>query len=458
LELLVERARALGRDPEKVENGTQILKEGAENHLLYIVLKGEVTLSKIGEDGSRKTLDRVGPGSLVGILSFWTGKASFMDAFTVSPAELLLISQEQFDAGVAGDPEFARITLQLLVANLGDRYRRVVGLNLRIAGLTKELEGERNALREAVSDLKRTRNQLVHKEKLATMGQLLAGIAHEINNPASSLMKNVENLVQELPLLFGENSAGYQAFTSGQHSAYVSTGDSRERMNRLQAEYPGLSRTECRRLSRLSPEMLAAVESKLGAGFTPEIDDVIRAYDVGSSLHSIRVANERITRLVKSLKSYSRQDEEDLVEVNVGECIQDTLMILNHDLKRYDLQVDVPDLPGIPGRAGEVNQILTNLLTNAMDASVQGKRILVQAGMDEERLWIEVADEGPGIPENLIDQIFEPNVTTKSGGGEYGLGLGLAISRDIAMQHHGNLTGGNRSEGGAVFRLELPLR
>lgn len=455
---LEQRARALGREPIRYQAGDQILSEGVANRSLYILITGEVRLSKQGEDGIPRELDRLGPGSLLGILSFWRDEPSFSDAHAMKAVECLELDRPLFDEGVAGDPEFARLTLHLLVVNLSDRYRRVVGLNLRVASLTRDLEKERNALREAVEDLQRTRNELVHKEKLATMGQLLAGIAHEINNPSSSLLNSVGNLGRELPKVFENDPVLLHAFQEGQASAYVTTTESRERMARLAEKWPELPRSACRRLSRLSPEVLEQVEEGLAEGWSPRTDAWIRAFELGGALHSIQLADERITRLVKSLKSYSRQDEDTSSSVRVGDCIRDTLVVLNHKVKHFDLRMDLPDLPQVPGKPGEINQILTNLITNACEATAPGKRISLRAGVNQAGyLFVEISDEGHGIPEELMDRIFEPNVTTKSGGGQYGLGLGLAISRDLAMQHQGSLRAWNSPEGGAVFRLELPV-
>jgi len=456
LDVLVERARALGREPRRFHAGEMVIREGEENRSLFILLKGTVVLSKPDRVGQSLELDRLGPGSLLGILSFWTGNPSFSDSHADTEVECLIIDQEQFNQGVAGDPEFARVTLQLLVANLSDRYKRVVGLNVKVAGLTRDLESERNALREAVEDLQQTRNQLVHREKLATMGQLLAGIAHEINNPSSSLLMNVGNLGRELPHLFGGDPRTRFAFEAGQRAAYLTTAESRERMGELQKAFPDLERSECRRLSRLEPDVLEQIRPEVRAGDREAVEEVVRAFEIGSALHSIQVADERITRLVKSLKSYSRQEDDGTSDVDVGQCIQDTLMVLNHRLKHYDIQLDLAELPRIPGRAGEINQILTNLFANAGDATPKGKGIHIRGAVEDSFLVVEVADEGHGIPAALMSRIFEPNVTTKSGGGQYGLGLGLAISRDLAMQHDGQLTAENRPEGGALFRLKLP--
>ena len=121
LEVMVKRARAMGREPQAYPAGSRVLGEGDANHSLYVLLKGEVLLSKTGRDQQPMELDHLGPGDLLGILSFWTGKPSFSDSHALTDMECLVIDQEQFDQGVADDPEFTRVTLQLLVANLSNR-------------------------------------------------------------------------------------------------------------------------------------------------------------------------------------------------------------------------------------------------------------------------------------------------------------------------------------------------
>lgn len=454
---LVDRAARMGRSPQKFAAGDILMEEGADNQSLWILLSGTVEMSKTGPRGERILLDTLGPGSLLGILSFWTGDVSFSKSSAVTDAECLELDREQFDSAVHDDAEFSRLTLQLLVANLSDRYRRVVGLNVRVEGLTRELQSERNALRQAVTDLKATRNQLVHREKLATMGQLLAGIAHEINNPSSSLMMNVEQVERMLPEVLGEETQRRQLFFSGQNAEFLGAGESRERIADLQERYPDLSRPLARRLARFPEEAMETLLPDLAAGRFAAVEEAVRVFDLGTSLRSIRLANERIVRLVKSLKSYSRLDGEDESTCRVEDCVRDTLMVLNHRLKHFDLRVEMPELGEIQGHAGELNQVLTNLLTNACDATPAGRVISIRAGKENGKLWLEVADEGQGLPKGLEEKIFEPNVTTKSGGGQYGLGLGLAISRDLIQQRNGTLTARNREEGGAVFRVELPM-
>ncbi len=425
------------------------------NESLYILLDGTAQLSKRGPDGGATPLDLLGPGSLLGILSFWTGEPSFSSVEAITPMVCLRLGRTEFVQEVAEDPEFARLTQELLVANLSERYRRVVGLTLKVAGLTRELEAERNALREAITDLRQTRNQLVHREKLATMGQLLAGIAHEINNPSSSLLQNVELLGRLLPGILDEQ--GRFLFGEGRAAPYLSTQESRQRMEDLQQSHPSLPRSLCRRLSRLPPPALDRLAPLLLTPPSPSLGALLDIFELGAALRGIELADERITRLVKSLKSYSRQDEGPGGAVNLETCVRDTLMVLNHRLKHYDLRLELPPLPSIVARGGEINQVLTNLLTNACEATPTGGRIDIRGGSGEDRVWIEVADRGHGIPPSLLGKIFEPNVTTKSGGGDYGLGLGLAISRDLVQQHRGRLLAANQPDGGAVFRLELPL-
>jgi signal transduction histidine kinase len=457
LNRLVGRARALGREPEFFPTGTQILHEGRINRTLYILLDGSAEHSRIDSKGDSIPVDLLGPGSLLGILSFWTGRPAFTDSFAATDLTVLRLEREDFERGVAQDPEFNRLTQQLFITNLSDRYRRVVGLNLEVAELTGELEQERNALREAVTDLKQTRTQLIHQEKLATMGQLLAGIAHEINNPSAALMKSVEFISREMPTLFKDQPMASSLFSAGFSAPFLSSEESRERLRRLQERYPQVGRAFSRRLTRLDEESLALLEPDLHAGRLEKVSDILRAFEIGAALHSVHLAEERIRRLVTSVKSYSREENQESCSARLDDCIRDTLTVLNHRLKYYELRLELQELPLVHCCPGEINQIITNLLTNACDATEPGKAIIIRTAVGEDWIRLDVEDEGPGVPEELLETIFDSNVTTKSGGADYGLGLGLAISRELAHKHHGTLTARNIPGGGALFRLELPV-
>ncbi len=456
LKRLAGRARALGREPEHIPAGSQLLYEGLINRTLYILLEGTAENSKSNTKGSSIQVDLIGPGSLLGILSFWTGQPAFTDSVAATDLTVLRLEREDFERGVSQDAEFTRLTQQLFVTNLSDRYRRVVGLNLEVAELTEELEQERNALRKAVEDLKETRTQLIYQERLATMGQLLAGIAHEINNPSASLMKSVEFVTQEMPALFKNDPVSAQLFAAGFSAPFLSSDEARKRLQELQNRYPELGRAFCRRLTRLGEEELHLLEPELSAGRTERVSDRLHVFEVGAALHSIHLAEERIRRLVQSVKSYSREENQESCSTNLENCIRDTLVVLNHRLKHYELRLKLEEPLVVQCCPGDINQIITNLLTNACDATEPGKAIAIRTGSNEDWVWMEVEDEGPGIPEELLEAIFESNVTTKRGGAEFGLGLGLAISRELAHKHKGTLTARNLPTGGAVFRLELP--
>lgn len=457
LEHLVRRARGLGREPEHLPAGTPLLHEGRINRSLYILLEGTARQYKSDPRGGAIPVDFLGPGSLLGILSFWTGQPAFTESVAYTDLTVLRLDRDDFDRGVAQDPEFTRLTQQLFVSNLSDRYRRVVGLNLEVAGLTRELEQERNALQDAIADLRETRNQLIHQEKLAVMGQLLAGIAHEINNPSAALMKSLELVTREMPNLFEEGSPEQRLFSAGFSAPYLSSEESRERMGELQQRYPALGRSLCRRLSRMSEESLNVLDPDLRKGKLETVARRTGIFEIGTALHGMTVAEERIRRLVRSVKSYSREENQESCSTHLEECIRDTLTVLNHRLKHYNLRLELADLPALHCCPGEINQIITNLLTNACDATEPGRTITIRTGASEEWVRVEVQDEGHGIPEELLESIFESTVTTKSGGADFGLGLGLAISRELAQKHQGTLTASNVPGGGALFRLELPL-
>jgi len=168
-------------------------------------------------------------------------------------------------------------------------------------------------------------------------------------------------------------------------------------------------------------------------------------------------STDRLSTLVGAVKSYSYMDRGDVVEVDLHEGLETTLTVLGHKLKHTTIAVRRDydrDLPRIMGRGSELNQVWTNLLDNAIDALGDRGTITVRTRREDRCAVVEIADDGPGIPADIVGHIFDPFFTTKDVG--QGTGLGLAITYGIVQEHGGTITAGNAEDGGAVFQIELP--
>jgi two-component system, NtrC family, sensor kinase len=283
-------------------------------------------------------------------------------------------------------------------------------------------------LKYALEELKQTQTQLVQSEKMSSLGQLMAGVAHEINNPVNFIYGNLAyatRYTQDLLKLL-------------QHYRSVV------------AEEP--------------PELQEHVQSV-------DLDFVIQ--DLPKLLSSMRIGSERIREIVRSLRNFSRHDEAELKLVDIHQGIDSTLMILQHRLKADSGKVAIlvarqySKLPQVKCYAGQLNQVFMNILSNAIDAlrDVEAHnpgfepKILVRSWeVEGDRIQISIADNGPGIPPEIQPKIFDPFFTTKEIG--KGTGLGLSISHQIVVERHqGSLTcKSSTPNAGAEFIIEIPLR
>ena len=275
-------------------------------------------------------------------------------------------------------------------------------------------------LNQALAQLKQTQAQLVQSEKMSGLGQMVAGIAHEINNPVNFIHANLPYLTE-----------------------YV--------------------RDYCRLLT-LYQASLPAKPAEI-SDFEQNIDFEFVEEDLPKMLASMKVGTERIRQIILSLRNFSRLDEADKKQVDLHEGIDSTLLLLHHRLKdKIQVLKHYGNLPLVECYPSQMNQVFLNLLSNAIDAvsdSPQPEKLIeITTGMVETAgnslLRISVRDSGPGVPVEIISKIFDPFFTTKPIG--KGTGLGLAISYQIVVEvHQGRIWMENPPAGGAEFIIELPV-
>ncbi len=274
-------------------------------------------------------------------------------------------------------------------------------------------------LEKAFSDLQKTQMQLVQTEKMSSLGQLVAGVAHEINNPVSFIYGNV-------------NPANRYALS------LINL------LKRYQTHYPDPPVEIADELEDLDFEFIT--------------DDLLKL------LASMKIGAERIRQIVASLRTFSRKDEADKKSVDIHLGIESTLMILAHRLKaqphRAEIKVtkDYGDLPLVGCYAGQLNQVFMNVLSNAIDAvdSVKSPQLSVATALKGDQVTITIQDNGPGMREKVRSQIFNPFFTTKPIG--QGTGMGLSISYQIVTERHGgSLQAASAPNKGTLFTIQIPL-
>jgi signal transduction histidine kinase len=422
---------------------------------LYLLLEGTVSLTRTQADGSENTLIKLLPGNFVGLVSFTTGELTMTTARVTQKGRALKMRPQQFEQYVSDHPRLKHPFQQLMLNNMTQRYKSNILLHSKTHALNKELNKERNDVNAAYERLEETHQMLVHQEKMATLGELVAGFAHEVNNPASALMRSAENLI-ELYSIFEESDFTYRLFKLGLASSPVDSVVIRERMLLMEKKYPWIhNRSSIRKLAHMPEEALAIIDNHRQQG---AVELLINHFEAGKMIHNIQIASQRIAKLVQSLKSYSRQDQNKEELADIREGINDTLLVLSNRLKFIDLHLELNDIPKTCARVADLNQVWTNIIVNACDVLDDNGVLTISTYCKKNTIYITISDSGPGIPEAVMARLFQPNFTTKNQGATYGLGLGLAISNEIIRRSGGTIQAENQKKGGAKFTITLPVK
>jgi len=313
-------------------------------------------------------------------------------------------------------------------------------------------------------------------ESLVALGTLAAGLAHEINNPASAAARAVDALSEACDSMIGslvrlaEGSLSSEQFIRlDAMRRELEAAPSTSALAEADREAEILDWLDVRGIEdgwRIAPTLAAggadpawcdrAAEVLDGTTIGPGLEWVAAAVASDELLSEVKVATSRVSALVAAVRSYSQLDRAPLQSVDVTEGIESTLVMLGHKIgPGIEVERDyAPDRPTIEAMPGELNQVWTNLIDNALDAMGDAGTLRISARPDGDRLVVEVADTGTGMPDAVRERAFEPFFTTKDVG--EGTGLGLDISRRIVEErHHGEIEIDSRP-GATVVRVRLP--
>ena len=296
------------------------------------------------------------------------------------------------------------------------RFATFADVTLRSSRVV-ELQRRHDELESTYQRLAGTQQQLLQSEKMASIGQLAAGVAHEINNPVGYIQSNLATLQDYVSALFELQTA------------YVDA---------LESDDPSASR-----------EALAAKRERLDIDFITG--------DLPQLLEESREGIDRVTKIVQDLKDFSRiGPDEAMRPSDIQKGLESTLNIVWNDLKyKVNIEKYYSPLPLVECHASEINQVLMNLLINAGQAIHERGTIALATGADDGEAWVSISDSGCGMPDEVLQRIFDPFYTTKPIG--HGTGLGLAICYSIVAKHHGRIEVSSRLGTGTTFRVVLPV-
>jgi PAS domain S-box-containing protein len=295
-------------------------------------------------------------------------------------------------------------------------------INVNLETREKELEGMLGEVKKSHEELKKAQAQLLQSEKLASIGQLAAGIAHEVNNPLGFLGSNIA--------ILGNHMETFKSLLGHVRSLQEAVG----RQN------PGLISEEAQKIARLGDSLDIPY-------FMEDADRLVQGTLTGV---------DRIKKIMTELKTFSRKDEGARQAADLNDIVEGVVSIVWNEIKyKADLRKEYGQVPMVKCNPQQIGQVILNLLLNAVQA-LEGQGIItVRTFARDGGVCLEISDTGKGIQPEILDKIFEPFFTTKEQG--KGTGLGLSISSDIVQKHKGKIEVASQERQGTTFTVWLPL-
>ena len=444
-----ELGRVLEGGEEKlVRAGEMNGREGEPVEHLYVILEGDLRITKKTADGGETVLNVYTPGNFFAEVPLLAGSPFMASGRALTDCRMFLIPNMLFRRLLTENGPFSQTILQTMA--------------------------ERVQLLQSVAG---------QREKLDSLGTLAASLAHELNNPASATRRSAEDLREDFAKL---RSLGWRlAHAAARGELDPSALDALERSvaNASAAGAP----TPLDTLERSAREEEVALWLE-DAGvddawdLAPTLADAgLRAEDLGALsgtippgprvdalrylgavigvsglLDEVERSAGRVSEIVRTMEGYSYMDWAPLQDVDINRSLRETVSVLGYKLGGVEVGLDLdPNLPRVAAYGGELNQVCTALLDNAIDAVGEGGRVGVRTTCERDLVLVEVLDGGPGIPESIRGRIFEPFFTTKDVG--QGTGLGLDVSYRIVVGRHGGDIQVVSEPGATRFEVRLPV-
>jgi len=305
------------------------------------------------------------------------------------------------------------------VPNLFEENKNMSILNQEVNNLQRQLIKEKKNLQATLAELKETQQLLIHSEKMNAMGKLVAGVAHELNNPIAFVYSNLFSLEKYVAEVF-------------------------DAIRQIEQQVESVGNQEL-------SEIIAQLREKNDLDYLEE--------DISDMTKESKVGIERVKTIVEDLRRFSRLDESDIKQVDLIENIRSTISIARAEIskKNIDFQFTSPEGLTIECFPGQLNQAILNVLINAVQAVDDGGKVSLTVSKADKNIVISVKDNGPGIPSEIQQRIFDPFFTTKPVGS--GTGLGLSITYKIINEiHNGHIQVLSETNEGLEMKLIIPMK
>ena len=436
LQHLVDNAKHI-----TVKAGEILMKQGEPGDSAYVVIDGGFEIQKQSGPSVIK-IDVRKPGEIIGEMALLSNAPRSATVIAVCDSETLCISQDAFENLLLTSPSATIAVLHWVMARLSQN------------------------------------ESLLHQqEKMAALGTMSAGLAHELNNPAAAAQRSA-SLLRQAPakwltlthelerLVLQENLSDWltdfiqEATRRFENPLKL---DALEKIDLVDQLQTWLEANGIESAWELAPTLVnfgwnieLLDELKGRPFFQSAIEWLGTGSTIVTQLYEIQNTTERISQIVRAMKSYTYLDQAPLLEVDVHEGLENTLVIMEHKLKQgVTIKREyAKDLPRIEAYASELNQVWTNIIDNAVDAMNGKGELTLRTYEESNQVVVEIIDNGPGIPDDVQSRILEPFFTTKPPG--QGTGLGLYITHDIVANRHHGLMQIESKPGETKFKIILP--
>jgi signal transduction histidine kinase len=432
-----------GAEPVELGVGDLLAVQGEPGDAMFVVMSGELQVVKRSRDAD-VPIALLAPGEIVGEMAIFEAQPRNASVRATAPTRVVRLGRD--------------VILELL------RTRPSATLSM---------------LQTVVGRLRNTESMLREREKLAALGTLSAGLAHELNNPAAAVQRSASLLEDGLDRWAATTAALGSVVDDREHATFVADlgaevarhAGKQEPLDPLDASDRAWE-LESFLAERGVPDAGELSSALVGGGWDrPHLERIEAEFPgealgrvvawiaAGSSVHAlvdeVATGARRISEIVKAVKEYSYMDQAPVQRVDVRAGLDNTLVILRAKLKSGITVVREyqPDLPEVEALGSELNQVWTNILDNAIDAMGGNGEIRIRAFARDNDVVVEICDNGPGMPPEIRDRIFEPFYTTKPPGS--GTGLGLHISHNVVARHGGRINVQSRP-GETCFEVCLP--
>ena len=431
-----------------IQAGEILFSEGDAGDSAYVIEKGQLEITKQSEKGGEDVLLAVvGPGDVIGEMALLDEAPRMASAIAKTDVRLLSISQEQLDELLNSSPSATRALLYTIT----NRWRETEGL-------------------------------LMQSEKMAQLGTLTAGMAHELNNPASAVRRGAAQ-INEMYSIFEEihysinrtNPSRAQIdemfILDEQAKKYANNPIKINSLDRSDREYTLETILEKHNIGNaweVAPALVnldadekyidEMVQNYSPSGLEKTLEWLGSTYNIYSLLEEISQAARHISNVVVALKTYAYQESTPQQNINIQTSLEETFLLMENVIPaRISItKVFDPDLPTIQGYQSELGQVWANILKNAIDAIEGEGNVIVRIKHVSGTIVVKFEDDGAGIPEDIQSKIFDPFFTTKAPG--EGVGLGLSISYNIIKQKHGGEITVVSEPGKTIFSVTLPVK